>query len=53
LPFAGSAVASIFEPPPPEPPEPPKRDQVYDAINVILGAWGLYALLAQWIKRRR
>ena len=46
-------MASIYEVPPPEPPPPPKREQAWDAINVILGAWGLYALLAQWVQSRR
>lgn len=46
-------MASIYEVPPPEPPPPPKREQVWDAINIVLGAWGLYALLAAWAQRRR
>ena len=40
----------MFEPPPP----PKERAQeVWDAIQRALGAWGLYALLAQLLKGNR
>jgi hypothetical protein len=43
-------MASIFEPPPPE---PDRVQKAWDAIQLALGAWGLYALLVQLIERKR
>lgn len=45
-------MPSIFEPPPrPEPEDP--RQRVWDAIQIALGAWGLYELLAQILGKAR
>ena len=40
-------MASIFEPPPPE---PDRVQKAWDAIQLALGAWGLYTLLVQILR---
>jgi len=41
----------LHGPPGDPPPKPDRREEVFDALQAMLSAWGLYSLLVQFLTR--